>query len=63
MDSSFLTVIKFFPRSNVIFFLFFGFFLVFEFLEFFWSFLEFVLEFLCLFKDTFGLVFGGLVVC
>lgn len=53
MDSSFLTVIKFFPRSNVIFFLFFGFFLVFEFLEFFWSFLEFVFEFLCLFKDNF----------
>ena len=56
MDSSFLTVIKFFPRSNVIFFLFFYFF---EFLEFFWSFLEFVFEFLCLFKDNFLDLFLG----
>lgn len=56
MDSSFLTVIKFFPRSNVIFFFYFLDF--FEFLSF-WSFLEFVFEFLCLFKDNFLDLFLG----
>lgn len=31
----------------------------FEFFEFFWSFLEFVFEFLCLFKDNFLDLFLG----